>query len=192
MELASESCKTTLGFITPTIRPMVELSLRRMRRTGYYYFRNRKNPDRQGKWIKAHLVLPEGFNVEDVDNNTPALLEPFSIESDHINVFVNEDGLVEIEAAFNRAAFCEAGVNDKAIEARVIGSFTNGEYFFGTDTIRIINGGLSYVAVLASHWLEVGCGVPDWCGGVDVDHSSTVDFVDFALFDGCCIEVVGE
>ncbi len=147
------------------------------------------NPFSQGKWIKAHLVLPEGFAVEDVDENTPALLEPFSIESDHINVFVNEDGLVEIEAAFDRAAFCEAGVNDEAIEVRVIGSFTNGEYFYGTDTIRIVNGGLKYVAVLASHWLEAGCGAPDWCGGADADRDSAVDFVDFALFDDCCIKV---
>jgi hypothetical protein len=148
------------------------------------------NPGSRGRWIKAHLVLPEGFAVEDVDGNTPALLEPFSIESDHINVFVNEDGLVEIEIAFERGAICEAGVNDEAIAVRVIGSLSNGEYFYGTDIIRIINGGLKYVAVLASHWLEAGCGVPDWCGGVDLNHSSTVDFVDFALFDGCCIEVV--
>jgi hypothetical protein len=48
------------------------------------------------------------------------------------------------------------------------------------------------VADLASYWLESGCGKPDWCGGVDLNQDSSVDFVDFALFDGCCIEVVAE
>ncbi|MHC4620886.1 MAG: hypothetical protein ACYTEQ_24330 [Planctomycetota bacterium] len=33
---------------------------------------------------------------------------------------------------------------------------------------------------------------PDWCGGVDLDQNSLVNFRDFALFDGCCIEVVGD
>ena len=28
--------------------------------------------------------------------------------------------------------------------------------------------------------------------GADIDGDSEVNFVDFALFDGCCIEVVGE
>ena len=59
------------------------------------------NPGSQGNWVKAHFVLPEGFVVEDVNINEPArITEPFEpdIQSDHINVFVNDDGLVEVEA----------------------------------------------------------------------------------------------
>jgi len=149
------------------------------------------NPGSHGNWVKAHFVLPEGFDVDDVDANTPAILQPGDVESEvPMNVFVNEANFVEVEAAFERGSFCEAGISDEAMEVRVVGSFTSGQYFYGTDTIRIIADNLKYLAVFASHWLDGGCGAPDWCGGVDLDHNSMVDFVDFALFDGCCIEVI--
>ncbi|MHC4624459.1 MAG: hypothetical protein ACYS4W_11220 [Planctomycetota bacterium] len=48
------------------------------------------------------------------------------------------------------------------------------------------------MADLASYRLELGCGKRDWCGGVDLNQDSSVDFVDLALFDGCCIEVIAE
>ena len=146
------------------------------------------NPDSKGKWVKAHFVLPEGFVVEDVDVNTPAALEPLGIESDYINVFINEDGLVEIEVAFGRAEFCGATMDYGPAEVIVIGKLTSGQDFYGTDTIRIITNNLKYLAVLSSYWLETGCGKPDWCGGADLDQNFVVDFIDFALFDGCCIK----
>ena len=68
--------------------------------------------------------------------------------------------------------------------------FTSGQYFYGIDTIKIITNRLKNIANLASHWLEADCDVPDWCSGADIDHSSTVDFVDFALLGGCFIEIV--
>ena len=148
------------------------------------------NPDSRGKWVKAHFVLPAGFVVEDLDVSSPAKIEPLGIESEYINVFVNEDGLVEIEVVFGRAAFCGDATDYGPVEVTVIGLLTSGQYFYGTDTIKIINKTFEYLGVLASHWLEAGCGAPDWCGGVDLDHSSMVDFVDFAMFDGCCIEVI--
>jgi parallel beta-helix repeat protein len=150
------------------------------------------NPGSQGNWVKAHFVLPEGFGIGDVDANTPATIEPFGIESDYINVFINEDGLVEIEAAFSRAAFCGAVTDNGAVEVTVVGLLTSGQYFYGTDTIKIVTNGIKYLAVLSSYWLESDCGGPDWCGGVDLDQNTVVDLVDFALFDGCCIEVVKE
>ena len=45
---------------------------------------------------------------------------------------------------------------------------------------------------LARHWLEGGCGAPDWCVGFDFDQSSVVDLKDLAMYDSCCIEVVRE
>jgi len=145
------------------------------------------NPKSKGNWVKAHFVLPDGFVVEDVDVNRPAWIEPLGIESDYLDVFVNEDGLVEIEAGFDRAAFCAAGPIDGTVT--VIGAFGSGQYFYGTDTIKIITNNLKYLGVLASHWLEQDCGKPAWCDGIDVDQDSVVNFVDFAMFDGCCIEI---
>jgi hypothetical protein len=150
------------------------------------------NPGSKGNWVKAHFVLPEGYTVDDVDVNTPAKLCPFGIKSAYMNVFINEDGLVEIEAAFDRADFCGAVTDNNPIDVTVVGLLTSGQRFYGTDTIRIINNNLKYLAVLTSYWLEAGCGRPDWCDGTDLDQNAVVDFVDFAMFDGCCIEVVGK
>jgi hypothetical protein len=138
------------------------------------------NCNSKGKWVKAHFVLPEEFAVEDVDANTPAKIESLGIKSDHLNVFINEDGLVEIEAAFERAAFCDvAGCG--SIEMTVVGLLTNGQYFYGTDTIKIIKNSVECLAILSSHWLQTNCGKPDWCNGFDADRDTTVNLKDFAL-----------
>jgi hypothetical protein len=148
------------------------------------------NPCSKGNWVKAHLVLPLDFTVEDVNTHSPAVLEPLGIESNHMNVSVGEDGLTEVEIFFDRSAFCGVVVDNQPIEVTVVGVLTSGQYFYGTDTIRIITNNRRYLAVLASHWLEDTCDQSDWCGGADLDLNSTVDFVDFAMFSGCCFEIV--
>jgi hypothetical protein len=153
------------------------------------------NPNSRGKWVKAHFVLPEGYAVEDVDANTPCrITEPFEpdIESAYMNVFINDNGLVEIETAFERSRFCQSGISDEVVEVRVEGRFVSGQRFFGTDTIRVTDNTFRDLAVLASYWLRAGCAQPDWCGGSDINQDSMIDFADFALLDGCCVEVVGQ
>ena len=147
------------------------------------------NPSSKGRWVKAHLVLPEGFFVEDVNTNSPArIVEPFIADSNYMDVFINKDDLVEIMAAFDRAVFCSNGsmLEDIVVIARL----TTGQYFYGTDTIRIKTNNLEYLAVLTSYWLEADCGEPDWCEGSDINQDGTVDFIDFAFFDGCCLEFI--
>ena len=147
------------------------------------------NPKSKGKWVKAHFILPEGFTVDDVNTNSPArIIEPFTAESVYMDVFLNEDGLVKIMAAFDRAVFCSNGSGHRNVV--VIGQLTTGQYFYGTDTIRIKTNNLEYLAVLTSYWLEAGCGEPDWCEGADLNRDSVVDFIDFAFFDGCCLEFI--
>ena len=95
----------------------------------------------KGKWVKAHLVLPAEFAVEDVNSNSIAMVHPVSIEPNLVNIFVNDDNMVEIEAAFGRAYLCSLlrGNWFSEVTITVRGSFTNGWYFYGMDTIRIIN-----------------------------------------------------
>lgn len=152
------------------------------------------NPDSQGNWVKAHFVLPEGFGIEDVDTTIPVTLVPFGIQSAYIEVFSKRGRFGEsgIEIAFNRSAVCSAARDDGPTDVMVVGLVIGGEYFYGKDRIRIINNDLKYLGVLLSYWLDLDCGQPDWCGGIDLDQNTVVDFVDFALFNGCCIEVVGE
>ncbi|MHC4648485.1 MAG: hypothetical protein ACYTBJ_23750, partial [Planctomycetota bacterium] len=116
------------------------------------------NPGSKGNWMKAHFVLPEGYAVGDVDANRPAVVEAGGIESDYINVFVNDDGLVEIEAAFDRGEFCGIVTGGEPMEVTVVGSLSSGQQFYGTDTIKITTNFLKYLGTLASRWLEGGCG----------------------------------
>lgn len=37
-------------------------------------------------------------------------------------------------------------------------------------------------ATFANCWLKKGCGEPDWCSGVDLNNSGSVDFVDLGIF----------
>jgi hypothetical protein len=63
------------------------------------------------------------------------------IESEYIKVFGSEHGFVRVEAGFDRRAFCDGGTgtDDGSLEVTVFGFFKTGQYFYGTDTIRIID-----------------------------------------------------
>ncbi|MHC4645578.1 MAG: hypothetical protein ACYTBJ_08745, partial [Planctomycetota bacterium] len=67
-----------------------------------------------------------------------------------------------------------------------------GQDFYGTDTIKIINKALDQIAALASYWLTESCGEPDWCAGLDLDQNDAVNFVDFAMMDTPCAEIIDE
>ena len=150
------------------------------------------NPASKGQYIKAHIVLPEGFTVHDVDVNTPAVLTflAVSVESQYINAFLNNEGLTELEIAFGHSVFCHAGSAQGRVT--VTGLFTNGSYFRGDDTIKIVDNTFKHLAVLAQYWLQAGCAKPDWCQGLDLDHDSAVNLTDFALFDTCCADIIDE
>ncbi|MHC4478943.1 MAG: right-handed parallel beta-helix repeat-containing protein [Planctomycetota bacterium] len=151
------------------------------------------NPTSQGNWVKAHFVLPQGFGLEDLDSASPALLVgPARAESEYMNVFINQAGLVEVEAAFDRSALCSNDFADRTISIVAVLSGTSGQYLFATDTVRIIDKTFEQLAGFASHWLTTGCTKPDWCADSDLDQDGTVDFQDLALFDGCCIEIAPE
>jgi subtilisin family serine protease len=156
------------------------------------------NPGSEGRWMKLHFVLPEGYGVEDVDVNEPAecrLMDTGeTIESEYVNIFVNDEGLVEVEAGFERSAFalCLSQPAERTVTVMGMLAGTGGQDFYGTDTIKIINKGLERIAALASYWLAEGCGEPDWCGGFDIDHNGVVNFADFALAGGCDVAVSNE
>ncbi|MHC4648662.1 MAG: right-handed parallel beta-helix repeat-containing protein, partial [Planctomycetota bacterium] len=149
------------------------------------------NPASQGNWIKLHFVLPQGYGVEDVDVSKPAecrLMDTGEmVESEYLNVFVNEEGLVEVEAAFDRSAFslCLSQPAERTVTIMGLLAGAGGQDFYGTHTIKIINNTLQQIAALASYWL-------DWCTGFDLDDNGVVNFADFALIDGCRGQLVNE
>ncbi|MHC4067982.1 MAG: right-handed parallel beta-helix repeat-containing protein [Planctomycetota bacterium] len=97
------------------------------------------NCESKGKWIKTHVILPEGFYAEDVDVNAPAAAEPVGIESEFIEVNEYSDGSFDVQIYFEREGFCEvlSDTEEAYLEVTVTGSLTNGRKFEGSDTIRL-------------------------------------------------------
>ncbi len=95
------------------------------------------NCNSKGKYVKAHLTLPEGFLPEDVDVNEPAMAEPIGAESKSIRVLGVGTGPVRLEICFDREAFCDSVTETGEVEVTVIGSLTTSRYFYATDTIKI-------------------------------------------------------
>jgi hypothetical protein len=95
----------------------------------------------KGNWVKAHVILPEGYWPEDIDVNTPAVAEPMGAESEYIKVFGNGKGKFGVEIGFEREAFCavEPESEDGYLEVKVTGWLLTGQRFEGTDTIKIIS-----------------------------------------------------
>jgi len=137
----------------------------------------------QGKWVKAHMVLPAEYALEDVDCNSPAVLEPLGIESSYMDAFINEDDLVEVEITFDRATVCDQLQEPGPFEITVTAKFTNGQCFCGTDTITIINNHLEVLAILSSNWMSANCRKPQWCAGADLNQDSVVNLFDFVTIN---------
>jgi hypothetical protein len=135
----------------------------------------------RGKWVKVYFVLPADLTVEDVDSNILGRIESLGVEADYMEVFVNDDGLVRVEMIFDRAAFCDALTDGGAIEITVKGFLTNGHYFYGTETIKIIDNIFEHLAFLSSQWLRADCSKPDWCQGADIDQDSMVNLYDYTI-----------
>jgi hypothetical protein len=142
-----------------------------------------------GKWVKAHLILPEGFTVADVDSNRPAVLHSFGFESAPLYIFVNKDKLVEIEAAFEREALCSLS-GDWPDELTVAGFLADGNIFLGTSAVRINHPGMKVIEELAMYWLNEDCVQPDWCDQIDTNRDSIVNLLDYALLMNIEVEFV--
>jgi len=140
----------------------------------------------KGKYVKVHFLLPEGFAADEVDTGSPAVIEPLGIESEHIKVVGGEQNRVEVSAVFARKAFCGQGDFDGSVS--VEGLLKNGQTFYGTDQIKIIDRSSGQIAALARCWLRSDCRPPDWCDGLDINGDSVVNFADFAGLNTCCIE----
>jgi hypothetical protein len=97
------------------------------------------NCDSKGKWLKAHVIMPEEIYAEDIDVNTPAVAEPVGVESEYIKVSEYSDGSFDVQIYFDRQIFCE-GLSDTEgglLEVTVTGFLTDGRKFEGSDTIML-------------------------------------------------------
>ncbi len=103
----------------------------------------------QGNLIKANIVLPEGFTVDDVDANVPLVVEPMGVRSKNsawASFFAKKLEATKdkkahptncIEALFDRGELCN-GLDNGEQELSVVGQFKSGQYFYGSDVIKVM------------------------------------------------------
>jgi hypothetical protein len=93
----------------------------------------------KGKWVKAHMKLPTGFTGKNVDKQATATLEPFGLPTNKIQASSGKSPNVDI--SFDRGTFARALIGDpnETVEVTAVGQLKSGRYFFGTDTIRVLN-----------------------------------------------------
>ncbi len=145
----------------------------------------------EGNWVKAHLTLPEGFTFADVDSNRPSVLHSIGFESAPLYVFVNENGLVQIEAAFERLSLCSL-TGDWPDKLTVTGFLADGNIFLGTSNIKIIHPGMKVIEELAWYWLNADCVHPDFCNEIDMNRDSFVNLLDYAILLNSQVEFISE
>jgi hypothetical protein len=143
----------------------------------------------KGNWVKAHITLPQGFTVADVDSNRPAVLYSIGFQSAPLYVFINENELVEIEATFERKQVCSLTGNwPQALT--VTGFLADGNIFLGTSKVRVIHLGMKVIEDLAGYWLNADCVHPDFCDGIDMNRDSSVNLLDYALLMNTNVEFI--
>ncbi|MHC5091002.1 MAG: hypothetical protein ACYSOJ_05150, partial [Planctomycetota bacterium] len=141
------------------------------------------NCESNGKWIKAHFILPESYQIADVNTIAPCTLEPLSLLAKQIDPFINEDGLVQIDAAFDRDELCETDPLLGFNQMMPTGHLTSGHYFYGIDEIRILDNRMEHLINLGMNWLSADCIKPNWCDGMDMNTDGVVDLRDFGLIE---------
>jgi len=93
--------------------------------------------------ILALLRLPEGVTKEQIAADEPLRLYPGEIEPIRQRIRQSEISGAQrtsILAFFDKAELMEAVPDDGRVELRVVGQLKTGQYFYGTDTVRIIRG----------------------------------------------------
>ena len=93
----------------------------------------------KGNWLKAHVTLPDEILPQDIDVNTPAVLEPAGIESTYIDLLGGNNGPVHLEIVFDRKNLCDSLDENGLIEIELWGRLNTGQYFVSTDTIKVSN-----------------------------------------------------
>jgi len=93
--------------------------------------------------ITTVLRLPKGITKDQIDTNQPILLYPGEIEADKVWIIRGFDNKCRalrttIFASFDKDDLMDAIPNNGLVELVVVGQLKTGQYFLGTDNIRVI------------------------------------------------------
>jgi hypothetical protein len=145
--------------------------------------------------LMAILRLPEDITKEQVDSNELLVLSPGQIPASSQYVFGFppwRPRSVVVVGMFDKGELMAAITDNGRVEVQVFGKLKNGQQFFGKDEVWIMATDIRCLVGFAMHWLEADCSDPDWCEGFDLNYDGIVNLLDFALTDGCSIEVLSE
>ena len=156
-----------------TVEPAVEVSVKCTPKS--------LNCESNGRWIKAHFTMPAEYTSDDINTSIPCTLEPFGLASSNIKSSYNEQGKVILTVSFDRRDFCDMNPPGGLLQLTAVGRLNSGHYFYASDDIRILDAKMERLLGFATHWLEEGCGKPDWCDGQDVNRDTVVNLNDFVL-----------
>jgi hypothetical protein len=98
------------------------------------------NRHSRSKRIMALLRLPEGITRDQIDRDSPLVLYPPGSEASRQFVFQYRRGSqrTNIFAFFDKAELTDAVGDNDSVELQVVGQFVSpGQYFYGSDTVRI-------------------------------------------------------
>ncbi len=99
----------------------------------------------KGRWITVYIELFEGFDVNNIDITTILLNEVLSAETSPIEINdYDGDGISDLMVKFDRASLYSLLTVGDAIEVVVSGNLVDGNYFYGTDIISVIDQGMDH------------------------------------------------
>lgn len=87
--------------------------------------------------VIAVITLPKGRRTSEIDRHEPVLLFPGGIKAESQSIFVWLTGQPVVMARFDRDDLMAAIPDNGRVELRLVGKFNSGQYFSGTDTVRI-------------------------------------------------------
>ena len=146
------------------------------------------NCESNGNWITAHFTLPAEYSNADIDTSAVCTLEPMGLQTHQLHISNNEEGQGVLSMTFDRVAFCELDPPNGHLQLTPTGRLTNGQYFYASDTIRILDNRMEHFLNLADNWLQGDCEKPHWCNGLDINADGAVDLRDFSLIDELLID----
>jgi len=89
--------------------------------------------------ILSIVCLPEGITKDQINGEQPLLLYPGGIQA--TGQHVTQSQRVGIFAWFDKAELMETVPDDGEVQLQVVSQLDSGQYFYGTDTVRIISPG---------------------------------------------------
>ena len=100
---------------------------------------NHLNLASNGKWVTAHIELPEGYDVADILVDTLLLngVVPADATKKVCIGDYDEDGIPDLKVKFSRAALFEVLEADSSAGIVVTGELQDGTVFVGSDTLRV-------------------------------------------------------